>query len=158
MGIPLGGAQMAKLIKIYREAWAKAGHPGSGRVMLAFHMFCAESREQAAAIAREPLNIYLKSIVEAASDWMSGVASKDYPNYQKTIEFLSKESFESQVEKGGAWIGTPDDIRKSIASYHGLVGGFESASLQVNFGMISQADAERSMALFAREVMPHFKN
>src|SRR5918999_1317041 len=26
MGIPLAGAQMAKLIKIYRDAWAKAGH------------------------------------------------------------------------------------------------------------------------------------
>jgi hypothetical protein len=62
------------------------------------------------------------------------------------------------VEKGGAWVGTPDDIRKSIASYDGQVGGFESASLQVSFGMIGQADAERSMTLFAREVMPHFKN
>ena len=69
---------------------------------------------------------------------MSGVASKDYPNYQKMIEFISKETFETQVEKGGAWIGTPDDIRKSIASYDGQVGGFESASLQVNFGMIGQ--------------------
>ena len=132
MGIPLGGAQMAKLLKIYRDAWTKAGHPGRGRVMLAFHMFCAESREQAAIIAREPLNIYLRSIVDAASDWMSGVASKDYPNYQKTIEFLSKESFESQVEKGGAWVGTPDDIRRAIASYDEQVGGFKSASLQVN--------------------------
>ena len=63
-----------------------------------------------------------------------------------------------QVEKGGAWVGTPDDIRKSIAAYDEQVGGFESASLQVNFGMISQIDAERSMDLFAREVMPHFKN
>src|SRR4030095_8743871 len=123
MGIPLGGAQMARLVKIYRDAWTKAGHPGRGRVMLAFHMFCAESREQAAIIAREPLNIYLRSIVDAASDWMSGVASKDYPNYQKTIEFLSKESFESQVEKGGAWVGTPEDIRRAIASYDEQVGG-----------------------------------
>ena len=51
--------------------------------MLAFHMFCHETREKAAAIAREPLNIYLQSIVNAASDWISGVASKDYPNYDK---------------------------------------------------------------------------
>src|SRR5438477_4571178 len=50
MGIPLAGAQMAELIKIYREAWRAAGHKGRGRVMLAFHMFCAESRELAAAI------------------------------------------------------------------------------------------------------------
>jgi natural product biosynthesis luciferase-like monooxygenase protein len=158
MGIPLAGAQMAKLIKIYRAAWAKAGHPGRGRVMLAFHMFCAETRERAAAVAREPLDIYLRSIVSAASDWMSGVASKDYPNYQKMIEYISKETFESQVEKGAAWVGTPDDIRKSIASYDAEVGGFESASLQVNFGMIGQSDAEQSMTLFARDVMPHFKN
>ena len=158
MGIPLAGAQMAELIKIYREAWRAAGHKGRGRVMLAFHMFCAGSRDQAAAIAREPLNIYLKSIVDAASEWMSGVASKDYPNYQKMIEFIAKENFESQVAKGAAWIGTPHDIRDAIAGYDALVDGFESASLQVNFGMISQPDAERSMKLFAQEVMPHFQS
>ena len=158
MGIPLAGAQMAELMNIYRDAWKAAGHPGQGRVMLAFHMFCAETREKAAAIAREPLNIYLRSIVNAASDWMSGVASKDYPNYQKMIEIISKETYESQIEKGGAWIGTPDDIRKSIAAYDRAVGGFESASLQVNFGMIPRAEAEQSMELFAREVMSHFKN
>ena len=158
MGIPIGGAQMAELIKAYREAWSAAGHPGRGRVMLAFHMFCAETRDQAAAIAREPLNIYLKSIVDAASEWMTGVASKDYPNYQKMIEFISKESFESQVAKGSAWIGTPEDIREAIAAYDKQVDGFESASLQINFGMIGQADAERSIKMFAQKVMPHFKN
>ena len=41
---------------------------------------------------------------------------------------------------------------------HAEVGGFESASLQVNFGMIPQPEAEASMTLFAREVMPHFKS
>jgi natural product biosynthesis luciferase-like monooxygenase protein len=158
MGIPLAGAHMAELLKIYRDAWTGAGHPGRGRVMLAFHMFCADTREKAAAIAREPLNVYLKSIVSAASDWMSGVESKDYPNYQKTIEIISKETYESQVEKGSAWIGTPDDIRKAVAQYDSAVGGFESASLQVDFGMIPCAEAEASMRLFAREVVPHFKN
>jgi alkanesulfonate monooxygenase SsuD/methylene tetrahydromethanopterin reductase-like flavin-dependent oxidoreductase (luciferase family) len=158
MCIPMAGGQMAELIKSYRDAWVAAGHPGRGRVMMAFHMFCAETREKAVAIAREPLNIYLKSIVNAASDWMSGVASKDYPNYQKMIEGLSKETFETQVEKCAAWVGTPEDIRRSIASYAQAVGGFESASLQVNFGLIRQEDAEQSMSLFAREVIPHFRN
>ena len=156
MGIPLDGAQMAELIRVYRDAWSATGHPGRGRVMLAFHMFCAETRQQAAAIACEPLNAYLESIVDAASEWMSGIASKDYPNYQNMIELLSKENFESQVAKGCAWIGTPDDIREAISAYNAQVDGFESASLQVNFGMISHADAERSMRLFAQEVMPHF--
>src|SRR5438309_3181896 len=48
MGIPLGGAQMKELMAVYRDAWKAAGHPGQGRVMLAFHMFCAEPRDKAA--------------------------------------------------------------------------------------------------------------
>ena len=156
MGIPLAGAHMASLLQVYRDAWTAAGHPGRGKVMLAFHMFCADSKEKAAAVAREPLDQYLKSIVNAASGWLSGVSSRDYPNYQKMIQAISEETFESQVEKGAAWVGTPDDIRRAIESYDREVGGFESASLQVNFGMIGLADAEQSMRLFAREVMPHF--
>src|SRR5258708_15947671 len=153
LGCADGGGEVGGLMKIYRDAWKAAGHPGQGRVMLAFHMFCAESREKAAAIAREPLNVYLKSIVNAASDWMSGVSSRDYPNYQKMIESLSKETFDTQMEKGIASVATPDDIPHRIASYHQAVGGFESASLQVNFGAIQQAEAEESLALFGREVI-----
>src|SRR6266699_6727502 len=75
MGIPLGGAHMADLLQAYRDAWARAGHAGRGKVMLAFHMYCAESAAEAAAVARVPLNQYLKSIVDAASGWMAGVSS-----------------------------------------------------------------------------------
>ena len=156
MGIPLGGAHMAGLLQTYRDAWTAAGHSGRGKVMLAFHMYCADTAAKAAAVAREPLNQYLRSIVDAASGWMSGVSSRDYPNYQKMIESLSQETFESQVDKGLAWIGPPEEIRNAIDTYHGGVGGFECASLQVNFGMIGRADAEASMRLFAREVMPYF--
>jgi alkanesulfonate monooxygenase SsuD/methylene tetrahydromethanopterin reductase-like flavin-dependent oxidoreductase (luciferase family) len=155
MGIPLGGAHMAGLLQTYRDAWTAAGHSGRGKVMLAFHMYCADTAAKAAAVAREPLNQYLKSIVDAASGWMSGVSSRDYPNYQKMIESLSQETFESQVDKGLAWIGTPEEIRNAIDTYHRDVGGFECASLQVNFGMIGRAEAEASMRLFAREVMPY---
>jgi alkanesulfonate monooxygenase SsuD/methylene tetrahydromethanopterin reductase-like flavin-dependent oxidoreductase (luciferase family) len=156
MGIPLAGAHMASLLQTYRDAWTAAGHGGRGKVMLAFHMYCADTSAKAAAVAREPLNQYLRSIVDAASGWMAGVSSRDYPNYQKMIESLARETFESQVEKSLAWVGTPEEIRSAIESYHRGVGGFECASLQVNFGMIGRAEAEASMLLFAREVMPHF--
>ena len=156
MGIPLAGAHMASLLQTYRDAWTAAGHGGRGKVMLAFHMYCADTSAKAAAVAREPLNQYLRSIVDAASGWMSGVSSRDYPNYQKMIESLARETFESQVEKSLAWVGTPEEIRSAIESYHRGVGGFECASLQVNFGMIGRAEAEASMLLFAREVIPHF--
>ena len=82
--------------------------------------------------------------------------TKDYPNYQKMIANLSNETFESTVQKQTAWIGSPEDLRATIKDYNEASGGFESASLQVNFGNMDVATAEASMRLFAREVMPAF--
>ncbi len=156
MAIPMSGGMMADLIGTYREAWQQAGHPGRGRVMLAFHMFCAESEELAVAVARDPLNGYLASLIDAASDWTGGSSSADYPDYDKLIAALAEETFDSQREKGAAWIGTPDRLVEQIRDYDRRVGGFEIASLQINFNTLPQADAESSIRLFAEQVMPHF--
>ena len=155
MAIPISGTQMVELCAIYREAWQRAGHPGRGRIMLAFHMFCHEDHDEAYRIAREPMNRYLKSLVDAASDWTSGAVSEDYKGYDKIIDMLDKETCESQVEKGAAWIGTPDELVRQIEAYDELIGGFEDASLQVNFNTISMEDAERSVRLFGEVVMPN---
>ena len=85
MAIPMSGTGMKELLRLYRDAWRKAGHSGQGRVMLAFHMFCAETMEEAVRVARQPLNHYLKTLVAAAADWTEGLNSKDYPNYDKLI-------------------------------------------------------------------------
>ena len=156
MGIPMAGGKMKELLGLYRDAWKSAGHPGKGRVMLAFHMFCHEDADEAKRIAKEPLERYLGTLVDAASDWTSGASSDDYPGYDKIIEGISRETFETQVGKGAAWVGTPDTIRDQIAEYQELSGGFEIASLQVNFDTVSYDDALASMKLFSKEVMPHF--
>ena len=154
MAIPMAGGAMAELIGLYREAWQRAGHPGNGTVMLAFHMLCHEQQATAEHIAREPLNRYLHSLVAAASDWMSGENSADYPGYDKIIAALSRDNFDTQVEKCAAWVGTPQRILDTAASYQRQIGGFEIASLQVNFNDITLADAEASMRLFGEKVLP----
>jgi alkanesulfonate monooxygenase SsuD/methylene tetrahydromethanopterin reductase-like flavin-dependent oxidoreductase (luciferase family) len=154
MAIPMTGGAMKDLLATYREAWKSAGHGGQGRVMLAFHMLCHESHEAAVAIAHDPLNRYLKSLVAAAGAWLEGTASDDYPGYDKIIRMLDNETFESMTEKGAAWVGTPAALRDQVRDYNDQVGGFEIASLQVSFNTISRADAEASMRLFAAEVMP----
>ena len=156
MAIPLAGGQMADLIGRYREARRQAGHIGPGRVMLAFHMLCAASDEQAINIARGPLNAYLKSLVAGASGWLAGQSSADYPNYDKIIAALSKETFETQREKSAAWIGTPEAISQQIKDYSASVGGFDIASMQVNFNVVERREAEASMRLFATQVLPQF--
>lgn len=156
MAIPIGGSQMAELIGLYHDAWKSAGHAGKGRVMLAFHMMCHEDAEEAARIARGPVNRYLKSLVDAASDWVGDAQSDNYKGYGKIIEALGKETFESQVEKGAAWVGTPDSLVEQIRAYDDAIGGFDDASLQVNFNDMAYEDAERSVKLFGEKVMPVF--
>jgi alkanesulfonate monooxygenase SsuD/methylene tetrahydromethanopterin reductase-like flavin-dependent oxidoreductase (luciferase family) len=156
MAIPLAGSRMRELLGIYREAWKAHGHPGEGRVMLAFHMFCHESHDEAVRIARDPLNRYLKSIVGASSHWITGTSSKDYPGYDKVIAQLERETFETQVVSGAAWIGTPAEIIAQIDDYRRQNGAFDIASMQVNFNTLGYEDAAASMRLFGTKVIPHF--
>lgn len=156
MAIPLGGAEMARLIEVYRSAWRGAGHPGNGRVMLAFHMHCDADGVRAVAVARDPMNRFLHSLVDAADDWTTGASSADYPDYGRLFKKLADHTFDSSVAQGAAWVGTPASIVAQIREYSDRVGGFDVASIQGNFHDLPYALVEPSMRLFAREVMPLF--
>lgn len=145
---------MRDLLDAYRGARARAGHEGPRTMMLAFHMFCHTNQTEAERIAREPLNRYLKSLMDAASDWISGAQSADYPGYDKIIAALAQEDFDSQIAKGAAWIGTPARILDMIHAYRDQIGDFEIASLQVNFNDLPVTAAENSMRLFGERVLP----
>ena len=155
MAIPMAAEKMRESLALYRRAYREAGHPGRGSVMLAFHMLVDEDGDRARALAKEPLDAYLHSLVDAASDWTEGLSSTDYPGYDRVIGKLKSETMETQVASGAAWIGSPAEVRATIERLQAEFGGFEHASLQVNFNLLPQADALRSLELFAREVIPN---
>ena len=154
MAIPIG--PLKPLLDLYRNAWREAGHPGDGEVMIAFHMFCHEDARAARDIPRRAFDLYFEALVESAGEWTQGTASKDYQGYDKSIGRMKGFSLEGQVETGNAWVGTPDEIKAIIRRFQSTVGKFEHASLQINFGTLDFAEAQKSMRLFAREVMPEF--
>jgi alkanesulfonate monooxygenase SsuD/methylene tetrahydromethanopterin reductase-like flavin-dependent oxidoreductase (luciferase family) len=156
MAIPLTGAAMRPLLAAYRAAWREAGHPGEGEVMLAFHLFCAEDGDQARAFACPLLEAYLRSLVDAAGDWLDGRVSADYPGYDRMIAKLREANAAELIANGAAWVGTPDEIAGQIARTRAEFGPYEHASLQVNFNMTALADALASLRLFAERVMPRF--
>jgi alkanesulfonate monooxygenase SsuD/methylene tetrahydromethanopterin reductase-like flavin-dependent oxidoreductase (luciferase family) len=153
MAIPIGGGEMSRLIAAYRDAWRAAGHPGDGRVMLAFHMCCHERPGEAARIARDPLDRYIRSLVDAAGDWGTE-SSSAYPGYDAILAKLAADDFDKQVASGSAWVGTPAEIVDQIAAFVERSGPFEIASLQVNFNDLPVDAAIASMTTFAEQVMP----
>jgi alkanesulfonate monooxygenase SsuD/methylene tetrahydromethanopterin reductase-like flavin-dependent oxidoreductase (luciferase family) len=156
MAIPLAGGEMEPLLRAYRDSWRAAGHPGNGKIMLAFHMLCHEDEQAAHRLSRDRVNAYLASLVDAARDWIDGASSADYPGYDKIIKGLEQDSYDRQLEMGGVWVGTPDTIAAQIDSYSAEVGDFEIASMQVNFFDLPLSEAARSLELFGREVIPRF--
>lgn len=154
MAIALVAERMRPLLAAYREAWRAAGHPGSGEVMVAFHMYCDEDGERAREFACPLVDRYLHSLVEAAGDWLDGRSSADYSGYDKIIAGLRASNAAEQIAAGGAWIGSPDEIVATITRLQRDFGGFEHASLQVNFNTMPFEPALASMRLFGREVMP----
>ena len=62
------------------------------------------------------------------------------------------------MARGAAWVGDPKELREQIKDYQQALGGFDIASMQVNFNTISVEDAEESMRLFSAEVMPYFRS
>lgn len=156
MANPIGGAKLHELLGIYHEEWAKAGHPGKGKVALAFMMYCAPTTEQAIEEAGPDVKAYFETLTDAASDWSGGASSDDYPGYDKIVEILAKEDVISQREKSAAFVGSPEECCDMISDFHAQIGGFDIASLQVNTKMMSLEKARASMELFGREVIPKF--
>jgi alkanesulfonate monooxygenase SsuD/methylene tetrahydromethanopterin reductase-like flavin-dependent oxidoreductase (luciferase family) len=156
MCIPMAADRLKVLLASYRSAWRAAGHLGNGEAMLAFSMFVDPDGDRAREIARPKIEGYLHSIVDASSEWGDGLSSKDYPGYDKMVASLRAQTMETQIASGSAWIGTPADVREAIARCQSEFGGFEHASLQINFNTMPQDEAMRSMKLFADEVLPAF--
>ena len=154
MSIPVG--PLKELLPIYRKAWRDAGHPGDGEVMIAFHMFCHEDAKLAREIPRRQFEDYFIALYESAGEWTQGTSSKDYKGYDVSISRMKNASLESQIESGGAWVGTPDEIKGIIRRFEDAMGKFEHASLQINFGTLDFAEAQKSMRLFAKDVIPEF--
>jgi natural product biosynthesis luciferase-like monooxygenase protein len=154
MANPLAAEAMKHNLEIYRGAWRAAGHPGDGRVMVAFHMYCAPDAEEARKAAATPINDYLASLVAAASDWTSGASSKDYPGYEQMIAKLASDDFDSVLARGAALVGTPEDIVAQLRGFHAQCGGFDIASLQVNFSSLPPELAKASVELFGKVGLP----
>jgi alkanesulfonate monooxygenase SsuD/methylene tetrahydromethanopterin reductase-like flavin-dependent oxidoreductase (luciferase family) len=154
MAIPIG--PLGPMLETYRKAWRQAGHAGNGEVMIAFHMFCHEDAHLAREIARKPFEEYFRALGHAVQDWTRGTVSKDYRGYDKSMGKLAAFTLEGQIDSGGAWVGTPDEIRSIIRRVIENFGSFEHASLQINFGTMDLGNAQRSMRLFASQVMPEF--
>lgn len=155
MAVPMVAEQLRANMDAYRKAWADAGHPGRGKVFLAFHMFVDPDPARARRIAGDHVESYFRSLLEALHG-IDEELSRDYAGYEKQREQIAKLNIDNLIAHCAAWVGTPAEVRDQIARYRDAIGGFDYAGLQVNFHTLPYDEALRSIELFAREVIPYF--
>ena len=157
MIVPYAGGleRTAGLVQIYRQVWRESGRvPGTEQVQMSFHAYLADTRREAVDGFIPAMRTYLDVFTEAVSSW-AGLKSGQYSGYERLVEAISAQTPESNIEKGYALVGAPDEVIGQVKSMRELFGEHEP-SLQVTFGGITDEEALRTLDLLARHIMPAF--
>jgi hypothetical protein len=100
---------------------------------------------------------YVEVFGEALSSWDGLAASPNYPGYDKMVGAIRAQTPDSLREGRVAYVGTPAEVIEQVRFTREVFGEVEP-SMQINFGGISTDVAMRTLELFAREVMPAFRD
>jgi len=144
---------VATNLRLYRQAYARAGHGKSGgKVQMSFHLYVAEDGMTARREAREPMEEYIRLFKLSSQAWR-GRSSQQYQGYEKLESLLEAITYDRVVAETRAFIGDPVEVATQVRSIVAQFGSVEP-SLQIMYGNISAAAARWSLELFASEVMP----
>jgi natural product biosynthesis luciferase-like monooxygenase protein len=160
MIVPFAGSleRTAAFVRTYRESWARAGHPpGAEQIQMSFHCYVAETHEAAVEGFKRPVYRYVEVFSEALASWEGRAGSPNYPGYDKMVTAIRAQTPESLMEGRVAYVGSPAEVIEQVRFTREVFGEVEP-SMQINFGGLSTAEARRTMELFAREVIPGFRD
>ena len=158
MIVPYAGkpGQLQEFVKTYRRVWAESGHePGAEQIQVAQFCYVADDRSEAQAGFERICKRYLETFADAVVSW-KGRNEAEYPGYDKMVASILATTPDKIIEQGGAFVGTPEDAVQQIRACIDAFGANEP-SMQINFGGAKDAEAFRTLELFASRVMPAFR-
>ena len=146
-------------LKAYRGIFQEVNGPPAPPPIVVGFTFCHEDEDRAKEMASEYVGNYWDSIMdhyEFRSDHLK--ETKGYEYYGKFTEKI--EQYGTQDVKDffldlQVW-GTPDQCYDKIMSTRGRVGS-DSFLAAFSFGAMPYDEVEKSMRLFAKEVLPRLK-
>lgn len=141
-------------LEAYRTAYAGSGACAPARVQMSYHLYVAPDDAQARAEAEPCMAQYIELFKESAAAWL-GRSSGQYKGYERLYHDLDALTYRRVLDEGRAFIGSPERVAQQIAELRDLFGEIEP-SFQIMFGAMPFAAAQRTLRLFAEQVMPAF--
>ncbi len=157
-------ADLKRLRRHYQDELTRHGFDGSlyADCPLQRQVFLAETTEEARALAAPALEWGNRTAAHAGTSAQAGQYTPEY-DYYKQVDRVRQERAATRFNEA-AWadletapmVGDPAEVLRRVrVVQEALDLGY--LMTWMNFGGIDHQETRRSMKLFAREVMPHFR-
>ncbi len=146
-------------IEQHRKRFSELHGYDAPPVMVADFTFCHSDPDYAKKAGERYLASYLSSLLEHYELMSPHLGeTKGYQAYGEVADFLREHGFDKYVQSflASNAYGTPDQMIEKFRARYEVIGSFELATC-FRFGGIPGDEAEASMRLFAKEVIPELK-
>ena len=146
-------------IEQHRKRFSELHGCDAPGVMVADFTFCHSDADYAKEAGERYLASYLASLLEHYELMSPHLGETEgYKEYGEMAEFLRKHGFDKYIQafQAANAYGTPEQMIESFRTRREVIGDFELATC-FRFGGIPSDEAEASMRLFAKEVLPELK-
>ena len=141
-------------LKVYREAWKAAGHPGEGRVFLRAPVYVGETDAQARAEPEESLMYFYRYLGERLEESAGSGSVSDSESRRARGQRLQNITYDEALE-GKVIVGSPDSVADRLLGLQRQL-GLSGILAELNCGgQIPHEKVNRSLQLLCQDVMPH---
>jgi alkanesulfonate monooxygenase SsuD/methylene tetrahydromethanopterin reductase-like flavin-dependent oxidoreductase (luciferase family) len=149
-------SELAPMVKIYRDAWKAAGHPGRGEVYLRVPVYVANTDEQAREEPRESILHLLRTIGGRLAASATASGARAIENRAERGQKMQSIDYE-EVLRERMIVGTPDRVIDRLEGLEEEL-GLDGILAELNPGsLIPHERVMTALRLLCLEVMPRFK-
>jgi natural product biosynthesis luciferase-like monooxygenase protein len=133
--------ELKEKIRIYREAWQEAGHPGTGHVSLMLHTFIGPDMDFVRERTRTPFRNYLRTAVGLIQAVAKGEGQdlREAKLSESEMDALLDHAFDRYFETSSL-MGTPDRCVEIVERMRGY--GVDEIACLIDFGVEDDAVLE----------------
>jgi alkanesulfonate monooxygenase SsuD/methylene tetrahydromethanopterin reductase-like flavin-dependent oxidoreductase (luciferase family) len=144
-------------LRVYREAWAAAGHPGEGKVYLRVPVYIAATEQQAREEPHESVMFFYRYLGQRIEESATQEGARSLEQRAERGQRLMTIDYDEAL-KTKIIVGTPAMVVDRLAALKERL-GLSGILAEMNCGMqIPHERVVNSLHLMCSEVMPNFRD
>jgi len=144
-------------LRVYREAWSAAGHPGNGKIYLRVPVYVAETEAQAREEPRESVMHFYRYLGERIEQPASQEGARAIENRAERGQRLMNIDYD-EVLRSKIIVGTPAMVTDRLGQLQREL-GLDGILAEMNCGMqIPHGQVNNSLRMLCETVIPRFRN